>query len=595
MPPRLPAANDMGLIPDHIIGEIRDRSDIVAVIGQHVKLRKAGQNHKGLCPFHNEKTPSFNVNSDKGFFYCFGCHKKGDVFTFVMELEGKSFIEAAETLAGRAGVVIPESDRGAPRERSRRTELLQITALARDFFAQQLDSAAGQRARDYLAGRGLGPEVSQRFSLGYAPNEWGALGDFLRGRNVSARLAESAGLLVPQKSGRGYYDRFRDRLMCPVVDISGDCVGFSGRLLGDDRAAKYINSPENPIYKKSKLLFGLNLAREGFRERGRAILVEGNFDVVSLHQAGFTETVAPLGTALTEEQAGRLARIVDRVILLFDGDEAGRAATLKSLQILLAAELDVRIASLPKGVDPDDLVRSQGREAVEAILERARDGVEYFIDTRWSQPDQSAHYRARMLDEAAQVLKSVGLRAKRDMFVEHLAKMLQTDLDTVRQNLRRALKARKQSGPGDQTGSATPPKPQRSRTGPVPPAELDIVAILADHPALLSNAEELEVFSLLTDARLRDMYSAARDGRPILSADEDLSPEIARRVLGGMFTTVDNPARCLEDAVARLRRSRQRDRLAELQREAELARRRGDEDTARRLVREILTIRKQVD
>lgn len=586
----------MGLIPDHIIGEIRDRSDIVAVVGQHVKLRKAGQNHKGLCPFHSEKTPSFNVNGDKGFFYCFGCHKKGDVFTFVMELEGKSFIEAAESLAGRAGVVIPQTEGGAPRERSRRTELLQLTALARDFYVKQLDSPAGQRARDYLASRGLGPEIAQRFSLGYAPDEWGALTDFLRSRNVSARLAESAGLIVPQKSGRGYYDRFRDRLMCPVADISGDCVGFSGRLLSDDaRAAKYINSPENPIYKKSKLLFGLHLAREGFRDRGRAILVEGNFDVVSLHQVGFTETVAPLGTALTDEQAGRLARIVDRVVLLFDGDDAGRAATLKSLQTLLEAELDVRIASVPRGVDPDDLVRTQGKEALEAILDRAQPGVEYFIDARWSQPDQSAHYRAQMLAEAAQVLKSVPLRAKRDMFVEHLAKMLGTDLETVRQNLRRALRARRPAGPDHQAGSAPPPNPKRSDAKPVPAHELDIVAILADHPALLSNAEELEVFSLLTDARLRDMYSAARDGRPILSADEDISPEIARRVLGGMFTTVDNPARCLEDAVARLRRSRQRERLAELQREAELARRRGDGDTARRLVSEILTIRKQVD
>lgn len=586
----------MGLIPDHIIGEIRERSDIVAVVGQHVKLRKAGHNHKGLCPFHSEKTPSFNVNSDKGFFYCFGCHKKGDVFTFVMELEGKSFIEAAESLAGRAGILIPQTDGGAPRERSRRTELLQITALARDFFVQQLDSASGAQAREYLASRGLGAEVTQRFQLGYAPDEWGALTDHLRARNASAKLAESAGLIVPKKSGRGYYDRFRDRLMCPVSDISGDCVGFSGRILdGEAKAAKYINSPENPIYKKSKLLFGLHLARKGFRDSGRAILVEGNFDVVSLHQAGFVETVAPLGTALTDEQAGRLARIVDRVVLLFDGDDAGRAATLKSLQTLLAADLDVRIASVPRGVDPDDLVRTGGKEALEAILKRAQPGVEYFIDARWSQPDQSAHYRAQMLSEAAQVLKSVPLRAKRDMFVEHLAKMLDTDLETVRQNLRRALKARKQANADHHQGSAPPPKPPRSVDKPVPPAELDIVAILADHPALLSNAEELEVFSLLTDARLRDMYSAAREGRPILTADEDLSPQIARRVLGGMFTTVENPARCLEDAVARLRRSRQRDRLAELQREAELARRRGDGDTARRLVSEILTIRKQVD
>lgn len=579
----------MGLIPDHIIGEIRDRSDIVAVVGQHVKLRKAGQNHKGLCPFHSEKSPSFNVNSDKGFFYCFGCHKKGDVFTFVMELEGKSFIEAAETLAGRAGILIPQSE-GAPRERSRRTELLQITALARDFFVKQLDSAAGKAARDYLASRGIGAEITQRFSLGYAPGEWGALADFLRGRNVSARLAESAGLIVPQKSGRGYYDRFRDRLMCPVADISGDCVGFSGRLLGDDaRAAKYINSPENPVYKKSKLLFGLHLARAGFRDRGRAILVEGNFDVVSLHQAGFDEAVAPLGTALTEEQAGRLARIVDRVVLLFDGDDAGRAATLKSLQILLEAELDVRIALVPRGVDPDDLVRTAGREALEAILDKARDGVEYFIDTRWAQPDQSPHTRARLLAEAAPVLKSVRLRAKRDMYVEQLAKMLDTDLATVRDNLRRALA----TGRGQGNEITAPPPAKGSK--PAPRDELDIIAILADHPRLLPKAEELEVLSLLTDARLRDMYSAACAGRPMLTASDDISPDIAQQVLGGMYATAENPAQALAEKVGTVRRLRRRQHLASLQRELTLADRRGDTEVARRLFSEILTIRKQVD
>jgi DNA primase len=578
----------MGLIPDHIIGEIRDRSDIVAVIGQHVKLRKAGQNHKGLCPFHNEKTPSFNVNGDKGFFYCFGCHKKGDVFTFVMELEGKSFIEAAETLAGRAGILIPQSE-SAPRERSRRTELLQLTALAREFFINQLDAPGGKRAREYLVSRGLGAEIAQRFGLGYAPDDWGQLTDFLRGRNVSGELAESAGLIVPKKGGRGHYDRFRDRLMCPVANVSGDCVGFSGRLLGDDAAAKYINSPETPIYKKSKLLFGLHLARDGMRERGRAVLVEGNFDVVSLHQAGFTETVAPLGTALTSDQASRLARVVDRVILLFDGDAAGRAATLKSLQILLEAELDVRIASVPPGTDPDDLVQKHGHEALESVLSASRDAVEYFIDTRWSQRDLSPHRRALLLREAAPVLKSVPLRDKRDMYVHHFATMLRLDLETMRRNLRSALKD--QLDPVDQTLE----NPAVSTYRRAPHAELDILALLADHPSLFPSAEELEVFSLLTDVRLRDMYSAARSGQPMLSSESNLSPDIVEQVFSGMHRAIEKPEQTLSERVATLKRTQGRERLKELQREAEMARRRGDGETARRLVSEILTIRKQVD
>jgi DNA primase len=581
----------MGLIPEHIIGEIRDRADIVAVIGQHVKLRKTGHSHKGLCPFHSEKSASFNVNGDKGFFYCFGCQKKGDVFSFVMELEGKSFVEAAESLALRFGVTIPASEASQPGARSRRGEMLQIAGLAREFYIAQLDDRRGEPARDYLAERGIGPDIAAGFGLGYAPDEWGALADYLGSRRVPLVLAEQVGVVAPRKSGRGHYDRFRSRLMCPVADSSGDCVGFSGRLLGGAEAAKYINSPESPIFKKSRLLFGLDLAREGMRQRGRAILVEGNFDVISLHQAGFTETVAPLGTALTDDQAARLRRIVEVVVLLFDGDEAGRKATLRSLQTLLAAGLEVRIATLPTGVDPDDLVRKRGSEALQTLLSRAEPGVEYFIDKRWSQPNQSAHYRAQMLEEAAHVLKSVPLAAHRDLLIDQLATMLRTDQQTVRTNLRRALR---RPGGSDNPVRSREESPSRP-AGPPPERELDIIAILADHPALLPRAEELAVHSLLTDPQLRDMYSAARDGRPMLTAESSISPEIAKRVLEGMYTSVDNPSRCLDEVVASLRQTQKSVRLAELQREAEMANRSGDGERARALVKEILQTRKQVD
>ena len=593
----------MGLIPEHIIGEIRDRADIVAVIGQHVKLRKTGQSHKGLCPFHNEKSPSFNVNGEKGFFYCFGCHKKGDVFSFVMELEGKSFVEAAESLADRFGVQIPEQAVPGSRQRSRRTELLQITALARDFFRSQLASTRGRGARAYLESRGIAAATAEAFGLGYAPAEWGALAEALAARAQPLALAEAAGLVIPRKSGRGYYDRFRDRLMCPIADASGACVGFSGRRLGDgeDAGAKYINSPENAIYKKSRLLFGLDLARAGFRERGRAILVEGNFDVVSLHQVGLTETVAPLGTALTDSQATKLHRLVGQVVLLYDGDQAGRTATLRSLETLLGADLEVRIATLPKGSDPDDLARMGGFDAVVELVDRAQPGVEYFIDTVWREAGSSAHGRARAIDEAARVLKSVANPAKRDLLIGELAAMLVTDTDTVRTNLRRSL--RRQMRPDEAPTRVDPdeikreiaPERRARTTDPPPPLELDIVALLADHPRLVQKAEQLGVFSLLTDPRLRDMYSAACAGQPMLSASEDTTPEIAKRVLEGMYAAVDSPDHSLDEVVGRLRHSRQRARLAELQQRAELARRSGDSDTVRTLVSEILTIRKQVD
>src|SRR5688572_6355072 len=307
------------MIPDEVIREIRDRSDIVAVIGQHVQLRKAGRNHKGLCPFHGEKTPSFNVNPDKGFFYCFGCQKKGDVFTFVMEYEGKSFHEAAEGLAAIAGVSLPvvEDNPALRAARGERVKMLEVNKLATAFFRDILKTARGAAGRAYLDKRKIGAEAEEKFQLGYAPGDWHALADHLVERRADMEIAVKLGLVARQPQRGGFYDRFRDRVVCPVIVPGGEVVGFSARLVGDAppgpdgaTAAKYINSPESTVYKKSKLLFGLAQARESFRTKNRAVLVEGNFDVISMHQAGFTETIAPLGTALTAEQVDGMRKLV---------------------------------------------------------------------------------------------------------------------------------------------------------------------------------------------------------------------------------------------------------------------------------------------
>ncbi|HRC59003.1 MAG TPA: DNA primase, partial [Kofleriaceae bacterium] len=294
------------MIPEEVIAEIRSRVDIVAVIGQHVGLRKAGRNWKGLCPFHGEKSPSFNVAPDKGFFYCFGCHKKGDVFTFVMELEGKSFTEAAEQLAARAGISVPRLDESPEQRRARgeRAAMLEVCKAAAEIFRENLrDRQRGVPARAYLESRGVGDAISERFMLGYGVTDWHSMADALRARKIDLELALKLGLLARQPRAGGYYDRFRDRLVCPVVVPGGDVVGFSARILPSQAPStpdprgeppKYINSPESLVYKKSKLLFGLAQARDGMAAKGRAVLVEGNFDVISLHQAGITEAVAPL-------------------------------------------------------------------------------------------------------------------------------------------------------------------------------------------------------------------------------------------------------------------------------------------------------------
>ncbi|HEU5059327.1 MAG TPA: DNA primase [Kofleriaceae bacterium] len=584
----------MGMIPEDVIGEIRSRADIVAVIGQHVQLRKAGQSHKGLCPFHSEKSPSFNVNGAKGFFYCFGCQKKGDVFTFVMEYEGKSFSEAAEALARLTGVTLPErvedpaARRAAVEARSEKAQLFKINQLACEFFRERLAGAAGAAGRAYLAERGVGEEIATRFQLGYAPDEWGALADFLAQKKVPARLAESVGLIAPRQRAGGHYDRFRHRLVCPVMMTGGEVVGFSARQLagaavtasnsGGDPPAKYINSPESAIYKKSKLLYGLYQARDGMRQTGRAVLVEGNFDVISLHQAGVTETVAPLGTALTEEQAELLRRLAGKVILLYDGDKAGRAATLKALRVLIAAGVDVAIVALPAGEDPDSLAQKRGPAALAALFARPRPAVEYFIDHVWSTTDRSSAAYAAAMREAAALLPAVKDELRRRHLVDHLASALGVPVERARGDLRAAYR-----GQAPQPAAAgEAPKPVNSAQMPLT-EEMDLLAYLADFPDLLPVAEELDVVSLLTDVRLRDMYSAASGGRPIWSSSPEISPEIAAHVLSGAKRAAAHPERALRDAVAGLRKRREKETRQRLLRQLEQAERRRDDDLTREL------------
>jgi DNA primase len=652
----------MGLIPEDIIADIRERADIVAIIGRHVQLRKAGRSFKGLCPFHQEKSPSFSVSPERGFFYCFGCQKKGDAFTFLMEYEGRSFAEATEILAQQTGVALPdrsENPARAARASNERARLLELNRVAAEFYQAALAGPGGQAAQAYLESRRVHSATARAFQLGYAPPEWGALSEHLRKRGLPLDLAEKAGLVVRQARAGGFYDRFRDRLMCPVHSSAGDVVGFSGRRMadGEEAGAKYINSPESPVFKKSRLLYGLPLAREGFRRAGHAVLVEGNFDVISLHQAGFDETVAPLGTALTEEQAEQLRRLVPRTYLLYDGDRAGRAATLRALQLLLAAGLEVRIVELPAGEDPDSLLGKRGADGLRELIGRAQPAVEYFAYEVWSRHAGAGnHGRAAALTEAAEVIRSIRNGTERDLIVGTLASAMQVDIALVRRAVARSSSSGKEApgggpreglaGPGDarsgdrgplssagardgqvprdrQTGDdRRTPGPRtggdprtgddpRTGAGPqiaaaatgshpgrqAPPRdELAIVAILADHPHLIAQAEGLNVFSFLTDGQLRDMYSAAREGQSVLDAiPAQASPFIAEHVLAGAYADVQDPVHCLEEAVSRLRATRRRGHLEDLQRRALEARRRGDVALERQLVREIMSTRRQVD
>jgi DNA primase len=375
--------------------EIRSRVDIVDLVSQFVPLKRtAGTNWKGLCPFHAEKTPSFNVNPSKGIFHCFGCGVGGDIFGFLMRQERLTFPEALRALARRAGIDLADAPAGAGA--GEREGLYRAMERAAAFYAEMLWSAAGARAREYLTGRGIDVEVARRFGLGYAPESWDALLGVLSHHGFSPALLEAAGLVVPRQGG-GHYDRFRGRLIFPIRDRQGQTVAFGGRSLGADQP-KYLNSPETPLYSKGSMLFALDLAREAIRGRGRALLVEGYVDCLMAHQHGFTETVAALGTAFTPAQLGLLRRHTGEVVTFFDADAAGQKAAERAEALLEPSpdglawavtrtggfgdpqSLRIRVALLPAGHDPDTLLRTHGADAFTQCIAAARGLLSYALD-----------------------------------------------------------------------------------------------------------------------------------------------------------------------------------------------------------------------
>jgi DNA primase len=400
------------VIGQETLDRVRRDVGIVELIGETVKLQKRGRSYVGLCPFHKEKSPSFHVSPERGFYHCFGCHESGDAIKFVQRMEGLDFVEAVRRLAERMGIEIVETVNDAERKqqaelRRRRQELYEIGNVAASYFERMLrEHPLAHFARAELERRALVPssptdsiaDALQAFRVGYAPYGWDGLARHLREAGMSLSAAEKVGLLAPRKTGQGYYDRFRHRLMFAVLDVQGRVIAFSGRALEDppverlralgldppsnpgEPPAKYVNSPESPIYKKREAVFGLYQARQAIHAAERTVIVEGNFDVLSLHARGIKNVVAPLGTAFTTEQAQQIKRFAGKVTLLFDGDSAGRRAVKAAQEPCRAAGLVAHVATLPSGVDPDEFVRQNGAEALERLLKAAQGMLEYLID-----------------------------------------------------------------------------------------------------------------------------------------------------------------------------------------------------------------------
>ncbi|MDE2222037.1 MAG: DNA primase [Candidatus Omnitrophica bacterium] len=365
----------MGLIPNDVIQQVIERSDIVEVIGNYTALKKAGRNFKALCPFHHEKTPSFVVNPDKQIFHCFGCGVGGNAVGFVMRLEHLEFPEAVRFLAQKAGVVVPESEPAlSSPSRQLREEVLKVNNLAVGFFHETLltsREADAKVARDYLKGRGVNLDTVKKFQLGFAPNEWDALLKYLKSKGISEELASKAGLIIAREGKVGYYDRFRNRVIFPIADIQGRWMAFGARALEATDGAKYINSPETPVYTKGQHMFGLSLTKAGVGKLDKIVVVEGYMDMIMPYIHGVENIAASLGTALTADQIRLVRRYTPNVVMLFDTDAAGQSAIVRSLDLLIDEGMNVRVATLTQGQDPDSFIRQQGVEAFKARIDGA--------------------------------------------------------------------------------------------------------------------------------------------------------------------------------------------------------------------------------
>jgi DNA primase len=426
---------------DDIVARIKEEADIVALIGEHVELKKSGVRYLGRCPFHSEKTPSFSVHAGQQFYHCFGCGASGDVFSFMMKYHNLDFSSALKELAKRYHIDLPEyrPSREQEEKAAREERLYRINELAVSFFSRYLKEAPqAQVARDYLARRVVGADLVARFGIGYAPaaesGGWNFLGSRLDREQTAAAVA--AGLLV-EKEGGGTYDRFRDRILFPLYNLSGRVCGFGGRIVGEGQP-KYLNSPESPVFNKSKLLLGLFQQKEEIRKRNQAVLVEGNFDMVSLVAAGCSHVVAPLGTALTREQLRLLRRFAETMILLFDGDPAGRKAAVRAVPLFLAEQLSGRVAFLPSGHDPDTFVREKGMAALNEVLEKAKPLPEFTLEQLIAEHGDELDGKRKIIEELQPLAAAATSPLQRDLLVAHFAEKLGLSVERLDAGLTRS-------------------------------------------------------------------------------------------------------------------------------------------------------------
>ncbi|MDD6968007.1 MAG: DNA primase [Firmicutes bacterium] len=520
--------------PPSFLEELAVRNPIEEVVGQYVNLRRSGSNLFGLCPFHGEKTASFSVNPEKGIYYCFGCHKGGSVINFQMEIEGLSYPDAVRALAKRVGMEVPEDEQYQSRYRQQE-RLWALSKEAARFFNSQLYGPAGAEGLAYAQKRGMPKSTLTRFGIGFAPNSWSALCDAMLEKGYTEEELKQSGLAsVSQKTGK-IYDRFRNRLMFPIIDVRGNVIGFGGRVM-DDSTPKYLNSPETIIFNKRKNLFALNLAKKS--KLGYMILVEGYMDAVALHQYGFDCAVASLGTSLTEEHAALLSRYTEQVMLIYDGDEAGQNATKRAIPMLEKAGLQVKVLQMRDAKDPDEFLKKFGADRFRLLLEESSNRVEYQLRAIQKKYDlREDDQRIRFIDEAAEFISTLGNAVQREIYGSRVAEAAGITPESMQIEVKKAFKRRmarekkKQERIDLSPASNLQPKDRHIRYDNIKSAmaEESLIAILLREPALLDccGALSAQSFSSPMLGRVFEQLMANHaQGIPVsLTGLTDFSPE----------------------------------------------------------------------
>jgi len=591
----------VGFIPDDVIETVRLRSDIVEVVSRHVQLKKKGKYFTGFCPFHHERTPSFTVTPDKQIFHCFGCGVGGNVFKFLMLKENLTFIETVRMLAQQAGITLPSTESPAERERENKlAQLRQINSLAKDYFRyvfQQHGTAA--RAREYLAERGLSQEVLERFEVGFALPEWDSLLKFMDKKGYRPQAVAEAGLALRNERGR-YYDRFRERVMFPIWDATGRVIGFGGRVINDS-TPKYINSPETVLFSKGHLLYGLHLARGAIREKGYVIIMEGYMDVVTAHRFGITNAVASLGTSLTREQGRLLINYSRNVVIAYDSDAAGVAATIRGLELLQEIGCQVRVVNIPDGKDPDDFLRRHGYQAWESLIDQALPLVEYKLrQAAGKKPVKTVSEKLEVMRQVFPVVAGIKSEIEREENLKTISRFLNSSPEAVTAEFKRfeTNLGKKCTNPDNIVNIKHNILNKENKLSSREKAERGILRLVLEDPSLVEvvleelggepfrNTSYQNIFNHLLLISKEPFYQPAKIFNYLKDDEQTLLSHLLTRDIPG-----ENQVKIMNDYVELINRCDRQERRETLIKEIGEAERSGNHGLCRHLWREYIVLR----